>query len=157
MREILFRGKRVDNGEWVYGNLIASDDAIDGYETIIIPKKNSNMYTDKSEENCTFEKWYVVDPETVCQYTGLKDENGKKMFEGDILKLTDEPNGAECTAVVKFGNPNGEYNWGFQLVKIDGDNLNIDILLWVEMEETGAYAEIIGNIFDSSQLLGGTE
>ena len=57
------------------------------------------------------------------------------------------------TAVVLFGNPNGRYNWGFQLQQVSGTKANTDILLWVEMEETGAFIEVIGNIYDNPELL----
>lgn len=142
MRDIEFRGKRTDNGEWLYGYLIRY--GRNGEEkTYIVPRYASALYL------------MEVVPETIGQYTGLKDKNGTKIFEGDIVKCVDANNGGSFTAIVSFGNPNYEYNWGFQLVKMGGDNLNTDILLWVDMEEAGAYIEVIGNIYDNHELLEG--
>lgn len=139
MRDILFRGRRTDNGEWVYGDLIHRK--IWGHEVTIIRVSDGGF--DCYEE-------YEVIPKTVGQYTGLKDKNGKKIFEGDIVKCTDTNVDCAFTAVVLFGNINGEYNWGFQLLRISGANANTDILLWVDREETGAFIEVIGNIHDNS-------
>ena len=83
----LFRAKRIDNGEWEIGSLVLSDDADDEYKAIIIPSVNSNMFTRESyNEDLGFENWYKVDPSTICQCTGLKDKNGKLVFENDIVK-----------------------------------------------------------------------
>lgn len=140
MREILFRGKRTDNGEWVYGNLVRGCD-----------KKYAYIVEFGNEELCR--NYVDVHPETVGQYTGLADKNGTKIFEGDIVKCVDANNGGSFTAIVSFGNPNHEYNWGFQLVRIGGDDLNTHILLWVDMEEDGAYIEVISNIYDYAKYL----
>ena len=147
-REILFRGKRVDNDEWVYGFLRCGN-----YIDVWTP------YTWKDEDGSTGEyatvETYQVDLETVGQYTGLKDKNGKKIFEGDVVELYDKNNDIKMKACVEFGNPNKEYNWGYQLVATGETIPNLDILLWVEMEDTGAFIEVIGNIHDNLDLLKG--
>lgn len=82
----LYRGKRIDNGEWAKGNLIRSNDAEVGYEAIIIPTNDSNMYTKGvSRGDLGFENWHRVNETTICQCTGREDKNGKLIFENDIL------------------------------------------------------------------------
>lgn len=151
MREILFRGKAINrdtgyhrteykNGEWVYGLVTKLYD--ERFENL--PAKMADTSGASGIE---------VDYKTICQYTGLADRNGKKIFEGDIVKCSDENNDIYFSAVVKFGNPNAVYDWGYQLKRMNGDNANTDILLWVDMEEGGAFIEVIGNIHDNPELL----
>lgn len=149
MREILFRGKYSKKSpDWIEGSFHRDEDTN-------ICEIAYRYYKKEGETKAGIWVYGVVDPETVGQYTGLKDKNGKKIFEGDIVRLTDEHNEMEWTAVVVFGNPNGDYNWGWQLSAIEEFDGNKDILLWVDMEESGAYCEIIGSIHDNPELIGG--
>ena len=118
MREILFRGERVDNGEWVYGFLV----------------KMWGQYhiVDQNNENSA----YMIEPESVGQYTGLKDKNGNKIFEGDILLKGFEK------VLVKW-NAN-QCRWGIYSNNYEICGFN---------ESTQGYFEVIGNIYDNSELL----
>ena len=93
MREILFRGKRADNGEWVEGTL---------YQ---IGKEQNPfiMLVNRCAES------HEVDPATVGQYTGLTDKNGTKIFEGDIVKIKDFTHG--CALNYKQPTSNWNVYW----------------------------------------------
>lgn len=137
MREILFRGKQVDNGEWVYGDVL----------------HNSNCV--KIRENETdinyIARSYQVIPETVGQYTGICDKNGAKIFENDILRVTQHEKTGSVILPVYFGeyidadSDVEDYHCiGFYLKTPDGCG-TIGLLLDGEFE-----CEVIGNVFDNS-------
>ena len=142
----LYRAKRTDNGEWVYGSVIYIDDCayiicdaeIEDYDTV-----SADLYATE---------WYRVDPSTICQCTGLKDKNRKLIWENDIIELYDRNTDYRWRAVVRFGNPNHEYTWGWQLEPIGKCYANTDILCWIEMEESGATCEVIGSAIDNPEL-----
>lgn len=95
MREILFRGKRKDNGEWVEGHYGEYYSGKENVSCISIPK-----------ETISGSLCYDVIPETVGQYTGLTDKNGVKVFEGDIVCIFD---GEYFSGVVKYSNEQGSF------------------------------------------------
>lgn len=136
MREILFRGKRTDNGEWVEGLLITVE--LDTYSEVEKAKYTHCIVEPKAEmyrgDLCGFE---FVKPETVGQYTGLEDRNGKKIFEGDILK-----------------NEAGYVYSGEYKTEVAYDLGEFCGLGFCNIEPCDfKYCEVIGNIHDNPELL----
>ena len=138
MREILFRGKRLDNGEWVEGAFLNDRDGA----FYICPAVSDISYGDGGNRR-RIGCWYKVDPSTVGQYTGLKDKNGKRIFEGDIIKWDYAYNEGKSYQVI--------YDVGGACFsasrKHNGDNTST---IFYNDEQ---YAEDIGNIYDNPELL----
>lgn len=134
MREILFRAKRIDTGEWVEGNFYESK--ISGCY-ILVPRiqfrKDGGILGD------TFDL-YEIDPETICQYTGLKDKRGEKVFIGDIIRCA-----RGCLhEVIWLKEYGGTYLGGMPAIYLSGLR---DGYAWTGEEE------IVENIFDDPELL----
>lgn len=130
MRDILFRGKRLDNGEWVYGSLLQVECEDGSIVTAIFDRKDSGGDAE-------------VHPSTVGQYTGLKDKNGERIFEGDVVRCG---TGRICK-VTFFISPGFS---GFDLVPVVGFYAPPPNK-WLLFADT----EIIGNIHDNQELLEG--
>lgn len=149
MREILFRGKRTDNGEFVYGYV----GVFKGITQIFVP------FTEEEEKeneghifSCVGGLWYTVNPETIGQFTGLtykNDKNGKKIFEGDIgrYQQTDgaKRNGKPITCIGKV-----VYNAKTASFAVDGkDEAGCKYFDYFPIKDF----EVIGNIHDNPELL----
>ena len=145
MREILFRGKSVNDGEWAYGSLVVTtlepvDDApIKHYhiEDMTIGCFPNEFQSGLSE---------TVDPNTVGQFTGLTDKNGKKIFEGDIVVCRQEISGNWIDYCVEIGFVEMKHG-AFGLHRKQGYYRPFKD--WLEDYEY----EVIGNIHDNPELL----
>ena len=134
----LFRGKRIDTGEWVFGDLVHS-----------VYKIGDTCVGQYGNEVGMHE----VDSSTICQCTGLKDKNGKLIFENDIVKDLF----SDTAAPIRYGS----YQSCFDSTKVEhvgfyvdwsgkyNKNYRKDLGYWIHMVD----AEVIGNIFDNPELL----
>ena len=129
MREILFRGKRVDNGEWIEGGILQTEN----WASIYVCKDYQGSM---NEPPCCDVEEYEVIPKTVGQYTSLTDKNGKKIFEGDIIQFC---TGMKLHYIVEFGLG------GFMVSRYDIRDAIINVY--------NCPCEVIGNIHDNPELL----
>lgn len=125
MREIKFRGKRLDDGEWEYGSLLEQKD---------IDACGSNYFIVEMTRSTDFDcKWKErVDPKTIGQFTGLTDKNGKEMYEGDILLV----NGKQ-KVVVSFKD--GQFVISYYALNL--------------LRDRTLESVVIGNIWDNPEML----
>lgn len=136
MREILFRGKRIDTGEWVEG----------GY--YFDPYTSRTYIVCWNSFGLGFIEHIEVNRDTVWQYSGLKDRNGVRIFEGDIFRCKD------ARGYVRFGTyasaySSGDTHVGFFIEWIVDRMLRIDLAFWTNQREI----EVVGNTHDNPELL----
>lgn len=135
MREILFKAKRIDNGKWAEGCLVIDHSRSSLFEYRMRPVESGALYAPP------------INPETLCQFTGLCDKNGNKIWENDILKTRSDE-----YAQVKFGFygtgfASGDYNQGFYAAFPEDFYYRHELGYWCK--ET----YVRGNIFDNPELL----
>lgn len=136
MREILFKAKWKDNGEWVEGYYQKRYCLSDNEESLIFHVDSYKVW-----------EYAEVDPKTLCQFTGLCDKNGKKIWENDILKTRDDQ-----YAQVKFGFygtafARGDCNQGFYAAFPEDSYYRHELGFWCKR------TYVRGNIFDNKELL----
>lgn len=144
-REILFRGKRTDNGEWIFGDLF---------------HRNEEVLINNFSQGFNIS----VIPETVGEFTGLLDKNGKRIFEGDILKCHDNPKDLVKVVFDEFGVVDTDtecpvdtvIGWHYEVIPTD--ELSTVEPFCLSMPLTNSYIkychmEVIGNIHDTPYLI----
>ena len=147
MREIKFRGKRVDNGGWVYGYLVK------GERTYILSKENIyNMVVSLSYFGSV--KFIEVISETVGEYTGLKDKNGREIYEGDVVNgicdIIFQGKINEGTFFIAWDSREGRWELTSQEEKrMWNDRMRIPHFVISEAWTL----EIIGNIYENPELI----
>ena len=154
MREILFKAKRIYNGEWVEGYYLRDQYHLRGKD-IIFYRKDSDRFTVYTD---------IIDLETLCQFTGLCDKNGKKIWENDIIMGHGNPEDLTKAVFGEFGVRDVETGsivdkvsgWHYEVIPTD-EISRCEPFCW-SMPLTEYYIErcemeVAGNIFDNPELL----
>lgn len=147
MRTIKFRGKRLDDNRWIYGDLMRHQDG----DTFI--GDNTHYWTDDGYHNNEYEEVRAVEDDTVGQYTGIKDATGREIYEDDIVRLSfNKSPYLNCEAYVAYDQ--GEWVCKSLLLKY----VPSQCLLFFGYKAGLYKIEVIGNIHDNPELMkGGAE
>ena len=130
IREVIFRGKRTDNGEWIEGSLLGIDWCDKPSTYSIAPNTPVSVF-------------YSVIPETVGQYTGLTDKNGVRIFEGDIVHCVSKIDSADMVIIFECGQ--------FRMILAEKYH---EYQTNVGYYDINCFAkEVIGNIHDNPELM----
>lgn len=143
MREILFSGKRIDNGEWIYGFYFYDSFYNKAYITI----GNYCMTASTIISNQRIMNALEVDPNTVRQYTGRLDKNGTKIFEGDIVRNKNKY--FQFVGIVKYQNGQFVVDWKLHQ-RVSNGVISSTFTHHLENAD-----EVIGNIYDNPELMKG--
>ena len=134
MREIIFRGKRTINGDWVYGDFMHGNERKSLRDSIFVYDSETQSFND-----------YEINPSTLGQYTGLTDKNGKRIFEGDIVQYYGT---YPLEVYIEEGHTKIRWYDTISASKYD------ELFFTIDREGYGE-CEIIGNIHDNPELLKG--
>lgn len=154
-REILFKAKRIDNGEWVEGSIITRKDT---KRVFMVDIDNITALRSVTTNYCDRYDWRAVEvkADTICQFTGLLDKTGNKIWENDVVKRQD-------LVFTSLRKKELRTKIGYVDFSCDGYGNGYWVYWWDEKSGRCNFGinrdccEVIGNIFDNPELLGGGE
>ncbi len=139
----LFKAKRIDNGEWVVGHYVKGLDIMYAKEVHLIFEPTTIFYSSGETDG-----WYEVNPSTICKCTGLRDKNGKLIWENDIVKRNfylysseTKYEERENCGIVKYDKEYARFGYQCSVFAMLSESKKHDTI------------EVIGNIFDNPELL----
>lgn len=148
MRDIRFKAKRKDNGEWIEGYYNSRH--------IVNWEEREAPVSVTESKKCKIQNMHTVIPETVCQYTGLKDKDGQEIWENDIIEFQFDnddcpfPNKDTKIRIGRVFFSNFRSSFAIAMGIGGSDYINNDLFKYVQ---NGNRVKVIGNIFDNPDLI----